>query len=219
MVAILTVVLCGLEWFRYLTRIPPSPWAHTVITVLVLIWAFFRFRQRVAVVKSINQGIDGEVYVGHSLEALRSMGFRVLHDIPADGWNIDHVLIGPRGIFAIETKTPSKGSGQAQIDYDGKRVLVEGRVPDRDPIVQAEAAARWLREFIVRTTDRPAAVRSVVIYPNWYVSRQPKGAKVWVLNEKALPSFLEKEPESIPPQHVAEIHDCLVRYVRGKERV
>ena len=78
---------------------------------------------------------------------------------PADirSGNIDHALIGPGGIFAIETKTISKPqSGKCEVSYDGNRVLVNGRAPDRDPIVQAKACARQLREMLadyVRDND------------------------------------------------------------------
>ena len=30
----------------------------------------------------------------------------VYHDIQADQFNIDHVVVGPSGVFAVETKVP-----------------------------------------------------------------------------------------------------------------
>jgi hypothetical protein len=43
-------------------------------------------------------------------EALRkkASGFTVIDDFPLDGRNLDHILVGPGGVFAVETKWKSK---------------------------------------------------------------------------------------------------------------
>lgn len=47
-----------------------------------------------------------------------------------------------------------------------------GFEPDRNPIEQVSAAARWLeRRLLVSTTDRHFLVRGVVVFPGWYVER------------------------------------------------
>jgi hypothetical protein len=46
--------------------------------------------------------------VGQYLETLRARGYRVLHDLIGDGFNVDHALIGPDSIFTVETKTYHK---------------------------------------------------------------------------------------------------------------
>jgi hypothetical protein len=52
-------------------------------------------------------GADGEVRTGRFLEALKAVGFAVLHDrrIPGSRANIDHIVIGPPGIYVVETKS------------------------------------------------------------------------------------------------------------------
>jgi hypothetical protein len=52
------------------------------------------------------QGAAGERKLGAELDKLRNEGFAVLHDrrIPGRRANIDHVVIGPAGIFVIDTK-------------------------------------------------------------------------------------------------------------------
>ena len=51
-------------------------------------------------------GAAGEEKVGPKLEKLISLGWRVLHSVPvgAGDSDIDHVLIGPGGVFTINTK-------------------------------------------------------------------------------------------------------------------
>jgi hypothetical protein len=116
----------------------------------------------------------------------------------------------------IETKTISKPNGrEALVEYDGERVTIAGFSPDRDPIRQAKALSHWLEDLIKESTGRSFGVRPVVLYPGWYVNKQPKGTNVWVLNPKALPSFLDHESASLSPEDVHLVSYHLSRYVRG----
>ncbi|MFD7099860.1 nuclease-related domain-containing protein [Streptomyces xanthophaeus] len=50
-------------------------------------------------------GLEGERRVGRELERLSTLGWRVLHGIEkSNGGDIDHLLIGPGGVFSINTK-------------------------------------------------------------------------------------------------------------------
>ncbi|MGW1824981.1 nuclease-related domain-containing protein [Streptomyces eurythermus] len=51
-------------------------------------------------------GLEGERRVGRELERLASYGWHVLHGVPkSNGGDIDHLLIGPGGVFSLNTKT------------------------------------------------------------------------------------------------------------------
>jgi hypothetical protein len=56
--------------------------------------------------RSWKQGAAGERALGSALEKLRDERFGVLHDrqIPGTKTNIDHIVIGPAGIFVIDAK-------------------------------------------------------------------------------------------------------------------
>ncbi|MFG2459426.1 nuclease-related domain-containing protein [Streptomyces sp. NPDC048523] len=54
---------------------------------------------------SWRKGLAGERRVGAELNRLASHGWRVLHSIPlADKVDVDHLLVGPGGVFSINTK-------------------------------------------------------------------------------------------------------------------
>ncbi|MGW7001537.1 nuclease-related domain-containing protein [Streptomyces sp. NPDC054933] len=54
---------------------------------------------------SWRKGLAGERVIGAELERLTRKGWRVLHSIPLpSGVDIDHLLIGPGGVFSINTK-------------------------------------------------------------------------------------------------------------------
>ena len=115
----------------------------------------------------------------------------MLHDIPADDFNVDHVVIGATGVFTVETKTHSKpAKGASSVKYDGQTISVNGFKPDRDPLVQAKAQARWLVDILERSTGRKVFVQPIVVYPGWFVEQHTNKPDVWVLNEKALPTFI-----------------------------
>jgi hypothetical protein len=216
MVGMIFVFLAVFEWIRDFLKWPPQPWLFTAMAVVICCFAAIKIARIRHRVRILRQGEEGEKAVGQYLEALREKGYKVLHDIVAGKFNLDHVLIGPSGVYVIETKTISKpAKGQAVVEYDGEKVTVNGHSPDRDPVMQARALSRWLQEFIKDSTGESFKVRPVVIYPGWYVSDQPKGAEVWVLNPKALPAFLEHERSTMTPEDVHLVSYHLSRYVRG----
>lgn len=52
-----------------------------------------------------RKGLEGEKRVGAELDRLARRGWRVLHSIPlANNVDVDHLLIGPGGVFSINTK-------------------------------------------------------------------------------------------------------------------
>ena len=135
--------------------------------------------------------------VGQYLEDLRRQGCRVFHDILGDGFNIDHVVVSPRGIFVIETKTYSKSSrGRGVVEFDGERILVNGLEPERNAVRQVRALAARLKHLLAESTGRRFPVRCVVMFPGWFVENRAKGpSDVWVLNPKGLPAFIEPAEE------------------------
>lgn len=52
-----------------------------------------------------DRGATGEETVGRAIEAMHAQGWRAIHDVCFGKSNIDHVLIGPAGIFTVETKS------------------------------------------------------------------------------------------------------------------
>ena len=66
-------------------------------------------------------GAEGERKTARYLDGLAEAGFIVLHDrkVPGYGGNLDHVAIGPTGVWAIETKNVA---GKVEIDGDSLRI-------------------------------------------------------------------------------------------------
>lgn len=204
------------QWMAWWRHRPDNPWMMTGLTVILAIIAAFRTRKTFKTIRALRLGFLGEMVVGQQLEGLRSRGYRVYHDLPEKGYNIDHVLIGPGGVFVIETKTRSKpAQGNAEVIYDGKSVLVDGWAPDRDPIKQVQACADRVREVLLTSTGKKPKVRPVVLYPGWWVTRQAKDVNVWVLNPDAFIKFLDHEPVVLAPTDIALLGTALESHIRS----
>jgi hypothetical protein len=210
------VLMAVLEWIRFFLKWPPQPWVYSFVAGLLCSLFAIKVKLIENTIRNLKLAQEGEKAVGQFLEEMRGQGYRVFHDIAGGQFNLDHVLIGSTGIYVIETKTISKPNGrEAVVEYDGERVTVAGSSPDRDPIAQAKALCHWLQGLIKESTGRSFEVRPVVLYPGWYVNKQPKGAEVWVLNPKALPGFLEHEQKTMSAEDVHLVSYHLSRYVRG----
>jgi hypothetical protein len=212
------VFLSLIEWGRWYFKVAASLGTAVLFSLFALagsIWMAVRIRKLRQIRQNLALGRDGERVVGQYLEELRIKGFRVLHDIEGEGFNIDHVVIAPKGIFTIETKTVSKPfRGETVISFDGETTLINGRKPDRNPVVQARAQASWIMEFLKSSLGRTFPVRPVVVYPGWFVKGTPTCSDVWVLNEKALPAFIENEKTELSSDDLRAVTFQISQYIR-----
>jgi len=194
------------EWLRFFFKSPPEPVAVTFLGVVIIGFCFLKIYKFV---------IQGRQY----LERLRTQGCLIFHDIPGDGFNIDHVVVSDRGVFIVETKTLIKrGKGNPHIIFNGERILVNGFELKHNPVPQALAERTWLRNYLINTTGITFPVKAVVVFPGWFVEPQSiRKDEIWVLSHKALPKFIENEPKTIKNENVHLIASRLSDYVRRND--
>ncbi len=213
------VAMTAAIWISTISKTLLNPWIVTALCTVVICYCSARGYRALKKVPSLKLGRDGERIVAEQLDMLKADGAVVLHDIVAGSFNIDHVILARRGIFVAETKTRSKpSSGVSKVIYDGTTLLVDGVKPDRDPIAQAEMNAQWLSKTLAESTGKRFAVKPVVLFPGWWVENKAKTPKVWVLEPKQLPGFVQHEPVSISDSdlHMAVYH--LVQIARTSSK-
>ena len=218
--AMLAIVLAVAEWLRHFNQSPPNPWFYTIVAGITVFGAAWVIGRKIPRIRALRQGIIGERAVGQFLERLREQGYHVYHDIVGSNFNIDHVLIGPAGIFTIETKTWSKpAKGDVRVVCAGDELRAGMLEPDRQPIVQAKAQSSWLRQILAESTGREFAVRPVVLFPGWYVEQDAESRRhAWVLEPKALPAFLANAKQHLFAEDIKLASFHLSRYIRSVER-
>ena len=139
-------------------------------------------------------GYRGERAVGEHLNRLMLNGCRVFHDFPLNGnGNLDHIVVAPSGVYAIETKTRSKRSRLKEnhkIIYDGERL----EFPDwigSDDLTQAHNQADQLRRVLTNSLKNPIDVKPILTFPGWFVELATKPPhEVQVLNHKQIHSAI-----------------------------
>lgn len=73
--------------------------------VALLVSMFVISRYVLPLVERHDRGAAGEEHVGSLLDQLAAEGWRVIHDASLGHGNVDHIAIGPTGVFTIETKS------------------------------------------------------------------------------------------------------------------
>ncbi len=217
LLALFMILSACFEWARYLFDMRPNPWVFTGGALLACIYAAIRIKRVRRRLKQLRTGRDGERAVAQYLEWFRSAGFFVFHDVPNGDANVDHLLIGPKGVFTIETKTLAKQRrGECRITVVDGVIRANGHPLDRDPLVQAKAQAGWMRQFLNESKFK-SPVQPVVVFPGWFVEPfDMRKAGVWVLEVKALEKFVENEPDRLSREEVKAMASAVSSYVRSQ---
>jgi len=135
---------------------------------------------------------EGEIAVGQELNQLMRDGYYVYHNFFADKFNIDHIVVGRSGVFAVETKARSKPTtGETAFDYkvkyDGKCLQFPNGTDVRS-IDQTKRQAEWLSKWLQSATGERVWVRPVLALPGWFVERTASGG-IPVINPKKFRSI------------------------------
>lgn len=181
-------------------------WAALVLGLIFCSILAFRAKGRIITYSNHRLGLLGEQVVGLILDRLSSDSIRVFHDLEviepgSKPWNIDHIVLTPAGVFAIETKSRRKPKdtgpgGQAghKVIFDGQQLLFPAPMQaDRHGLDQTQNNADWLAGKLTALNGTPILVSPVLVLPGWWVEGKGKGP-VAVLNPKGLPNFLTGRP-------------------------
>ena len=108
-----------------------------VATAVLLAWGDRRLG-------NFLKGAKGEEWVAHEL-AFLSSDYTVFNGLRLGGGkqNFDHIIIGPAGVFVVETKN-WKGS----VEFHDGKLYAGGKEPSRPPLRQVKAATAELVAFL-----------------------------------------------------------------------
>ena len=208
MLAVTAAILLLLEFWKWYSKAPPSPLGAAIVCVPVFAYAVYKMVGLQRQIKNLKQGLHGEKIVGQQLEHLRIHGYRVFHDLIGSGFNIDHILVGPAGVFSIETKTWSRNKGD-KIRTDGKSVWQNQIEANPNPINQAKAQAGWPYRLIKEITDLNAFVQPVILFPGWWVEEKIIESQPLVLNPDRLEVYLKQFPKRLEQKDIGLISNRL----------
>jgi hypothetical protein len=138
-----------------------------------------------------DQGAEGEEVVGGILESLVADGWQVIHDVSFGRGNIDHVVVGPGGIYTVETKS--------------RRAAV--LVDDLDPKMLSQSYAE------MKTLERITGmeIQALLVFSHAYVvDRVPARRRgVTILPARMLAGYFSRRRPSMSVEQADEIYDRL----------
>jgi len=196
-------------------------WLSACIAIGFFLFAIYKVIKLLKKRRLIRLGFEGKLAVGQELNQLMRDGFCVYHDFPADGFNIDHIVVGSKGVFAIQTEARSKPAAKnrvedATVEYDG-RTLYFPKSDDFKTIDQAERQAVWLSNWLGKAIGEPIAARAIVALPGWFVKRS-SAEGISVVNPTQFSSLFEHiKPRPLSEAMITRIHHQLDQKCRNIE--
>jgi hypothetical protein len=133
----------------------------------------------------------------------------VINDINVeDKFNIDHLVIGPTGVFVIETK-----NHKGVITNIGDTLLINNRLFEKDIIKQTLDESYYIKDKIKSSLNLNIFVKPVIVFanPKAYVkSYEVKGVKT--ISIRMLKSYLLNQKTKIDSDYIEKIYNLFKNF-------
>jgi nuclease-like protein len=202
-----------LEQYQASSHSPPQPRLWLCLAIAATGVAAVWFRRLIPRARRLNRGELGERVVADVLEELRIDGYKPVHDIVADRFNIDHVLVGPGGVFAIETKFRS---GYGEITFrNGEGLFVGGFSEEKDCLKQARGNAKAVSQMIANNCRRHEWVTPLLVFVgNWRVKDDWRDTETRVFTPDGLARYIRNQQPLLKKSEIDLIASHLERSSR-----
>jgi hypothetical protein len=155
-------------------------------------------------------GADGEELVAAQLARL-GPAWKALHAVPVGdrGSDIDHVVIGPGGIYTINTKNHPGAS----VWVGGNTVMVNGSKTGyvRNSRFEAQRAAELLSARVGVRLHVTGLIAMICDREKFTVKSQPPGGDVHVLTRRKVADWLSHRGTVLSPEQVAAVFEVARR--------
>jgi hypothetical protein len=180
-------------------------WWPEIFLALGLLFVLQRLagEGRVLDPERLRRGIRGEEAVANALAGLPS-SYWVLHGVSTGHGDVDHIVIGPTGVFALETKA-----------WEGKFYRSRGQLycngkPAEHVLRQARGAAGQVRQLLL-AAGIDEWVEAVVVAAGASVSRSPaRCRKAYVVSIKDVVGFVTDRRRSLSSSTVLQAKATLM---------
>jgi hypothetical protein len=151
-----------------------------------------------------KRGAEGEAKTAKALRALEHDGWRVFHDRASERGNLDHIVLGPPGVFLLETKNLS---GVARFEPSGLTIHHD-HAPRSDFTFSRldgtlRGAALRLNRRIEETTQLRPWVQAVVVIWGAFPQGVAEGDRVVYVAGAKLVEWLAEHAPKLSPRDVS----------------
>lgn len=154
-----------------------------------------------------RRGAEGEEAVAARLARLTKHGWLFLHSVPVGtrGSDIDHVAIGPGGVFTLNAKN-HRGK-KVYVNRNGVRVAGQ-RVPY---VRNAQHEAERAGTLLTTATGFPVFVTGVVVVLADELTHKGHPDPVKVVGRRDIAGWLRSHPARLSPDQVLTVYDVARR--------
>jgi hypothetical protein len=150
-----------------------------------------------------RRGAVAEEAVGNLLGELPA-GYFVVHDFVSKRGNIDHIVISPKGILIIETK-----SHRGVVTSEGEMLKRDGKPFEKDFIKQAWAQAYFIRILLIRHGISAPKSQPVLLFANADVRVRQQVRGVEIISRRYLPVYLKLLQSRMTAKKAEKIFEIL----------
>ena len=191
-----------------------------ILTGLVaVVWFGLKTLKLVNQKTKLRLGYDAELAVGQELNILMHDGYWVFHDVPANNYNIDHVVVGSNGVFAVETKARSKsvaieGKEKSKVTFDGNQ-LIFPTWTETAPLEQAKRQANSLQKELSSAVGEPVKVKPVLAIPGWFIENMARSEIAFISGKNYGSTFKKLSNQPLDDQQILRIRHQLDQRCRN----
>ena len=205
MAAIAGILLMTFLFSKYSTSIG-SYGKGTLFVVFIGFIAAIKYLEKIGLekakrTKNAERGAEAEEAVGAILDNLPEGNF-IIHDFNSGKGNIDHILIGPKGIFTLETK-----SHAGKVSFDGEKLLRNGRPFEKDFLKQAWARCYLVREILAKWGITSPLPEPVILFTKASIEVRGKTKGIEIVGINYFPKYLGRFHDKISVPEAGRIYN------------
>lgn len=161
-----------------------------VLSFVYILWSLMAGLRHV---ERFFVGARGEERVSGILKELPDT-YHVFNDLPVGRIHIDHVVVGPGGVFAIETKF-----WRGQVTIEDGHILLDGQLPNREPLPQTLKEAAQVRQALSAAGWTGLVTPVLVFASDTFTAHRANVKGVVVINSNELRAGFDSNRVVIPP--------------------
>jgi hypothetical protein len=176
-----------------------SPYCAATLLVASIVWIIWSLVKGLHRVERFFKGARGEERVSEILKTLPNT-YHVFNDFVACGSHIDHVVVGPGGVFSIETKF-----WRGRVTVEEGRVLLDGQLPDRSPIAQASKEAALVKSALTSAGWNGSVTPVLAFASDTFTAHRANVRGTIIINACELKESFSSNRVEIPPMELARL--------------
>lgn len=167
---ILLALIALIYWHTKVSSGVPKSLSETLIIAVIFIGVIKllsrRFYKEDRGYRRTGRGLKGEDEIVHELKKLPDE-YSVFRNVSIhEGCDIDCIVVGPNGVFTIETKSHS-----GRIDFNGRELTLNGApFLEKNVLAQAMGGAMDVHTFLREKLNREVFVTPILVFASKFVS-------------------------------------------------